>query len=830
MIDNKDNIVPINIESEMKKSYIDYSMSVIVGRALPDVRDGLKPVHRRILYSMIELGVTPDKPHKKSARIVGDVLGKYHPHGDTAVYDAMVRLAQDFSMRYLLVDGHGNFGSVDGDGAAAMRYTEARLSKISVEMIRDINKETVDYRPNFDETLKEPAVLPSRFPNLLVNGSNGIAVGMATNIPPHNLGEVIDSVVTLIDDSEAEIEDFMEHIKGPDFPTGGIILGTEGIKDAYTTGRGKIKVRAKASIEEMSKGRQHIIVNEIPYQVNKARLIEKIAELVRDKKIEGISDLRDESDREGMRIVIELKRDANANVVLNKLYKHTQLEDTFGVIMIAIVDGQPKVLNLKEVLTHYLNHQKDIIVRRTKFDLNKAEDRAHILEGLKIALDNLDEVIKLIRGSDNTQIAKAGLMEKFSLSEKQAQAILDMRLQKLTGLEIEKVEEEYKELIKIINHLKEILANERLLLDIIKEELLEIREKYADKRRTEIAIDPGSINMIDLVDEEDVVITLTHFGYIKRLPIDTYRSQKRGGKGISGVTTRDEDFVEKLTITSTHSPLLFFTNLGKVYKLNVYEIPEGRRQAKGTAIVNLLQLSANEKIAAVIPVDRDCNEQYLVMATQKGIIKKTELCQFDNTRKTGLMAINIREDDELISVRLINKEQEIFMITSQGMSIRFKEDNVRDMGRTAMGVKGINLAEKDYVVAMEVLEDNKDLLVVSENGLGKRTDLSEYRLQTRGGKGIKTYKVSKKTGNLIGAKIVEDHDEILLMTNEGIVIRLNVKGISKMGRATRGVTLMNTGTEKSIVSIAQIPYHEEVIIQEMIEEISEEKDEEKDEE
>lgn len=809
MLVEKSNIIPINIEKEMKKSYIDYSMSVIVGRALPDVRDGLKPVHRRILYSMIELGLTPDKPHRKSARIVGDVLGKYHPHGDTAVYDAMVRLAQDFSMRYLLVDGHGNFGSVDGDGAAAMRYTEARLSKIALEMIRDINKETVDYRPNFDESLKEPSVMPSKFPNLLVNGSSGIAVGMATNIPPHNLGEVIDGVVTLIDNSEAEVEDIMEHIKGPDFPTGATIMGTEGIKEAYTTGRGRVKVRAKASIEEFNKGRQQIIVTEIPYQVNKAKLIEKIAELVRDKKIEGISDLRDESDRNGMRIVIELKRDANANVVLNKLYKHTQLEDTFGIIMLAIVDGEPKVLNLKEVLTHYLNHQKDIIVRRTKFDLSKAEDRAHILEGLKIAIDNLDEVIKIIRGSENTQIAKNSLMERFDLSEKQAQAILDMRLQKLTGLEIEKVEEEYEELLKLINHYKEILANERLVLSIIKDELLEIKEKYSDERKTEITRAIGEINIEDMIDEEDVVITLTHFGYIKRLPADTYKSQKRGGKGVAGLTTREEDFVENLIISSSHDYLLFFTNFGRVYKLNVYEIPEARRQAKGTAIVNLIPLSPNEKIAATIPVGREWDSKYLVLATKNGIIKKTQLSQFENTRKSGLIAISIREDDELIKVKLTDEDQDIILVTSKGMSIRFKESDVRDMGRSAMGVKGINLSSNDHVVSMEIAEEHRDLLVVSEKGFGKRTDLSEYRLQSRGGKGIKTYNVTNKTGSLVGAKIVTDDDEVLLINNDGTVIRLNVNHISKLGRNTRGVTLMRTEEDQAIVTIAVMPGHEE---------------------
>ncbi|SNS54683.1 DNA gyrase subunit A [Anaerovirgula multivorans] len=809
MSEENNKIVPIGIADEMKKSYIDYAMSVIVGRALPDVRDGLKPVHRRILYAMSELGLWPDKPHRKSARIVGDVLGKYHPHGDSAVYDAMVRMAQDFSTRYLLVDGHGNFGSVDGDSAAAMRYTEAKLSKIAMEMIRDIQKETVDFILNFDETLQEPAVLPSKYPNLLVNGSNGIAVGMATSIPPHNLGEVIDGVIQLIDHPEADIEEIMESIQGPDFPTGAFILGKQGIKEAYRTGRGKVRVRAKASIEEMQKGKQQIIVTEIPYQVNKARLIEKIADLVRDKKIEGISDLRDESDRTGMRIVIELKRDANANVVLNKLYKHTQMEDTFSIIMIALVDGQPKVLNLMEMLGHYLEHQKDVIIRRTKFDLNKAEAKAHILEGLKIALDHLDAVISLIRSSKTDQIAKDGLMENFNLSEKQAQAILDMRLRRLTGLEREKIEEEYEEIIKLIKELKEILASEQLILNIIKDELLEIKEKYNDKRRTEIELNVEEINIEDMIDEEDVVITLTHFGYIKRLPIDTYKSQRRGGKGVAAVTTREEDFVEKLIITSTHDYLLFFTNKGRVYKLNVYEIPEAKRQAKGTAIVNLLQLEANEQIAATIPVGREWESQYLIMATKKGIIKKTQLNQFENTRRSGLIAISIREDDELIGVRLTDTGEEIIMITAKGMAIRFKENDVRDMGRGAMGVKGIRLAEKDEVVAMEVAEDSKDLLVVSEKGFGKRTDLTQYRLQSRGGKGIKTYNTTAKSGLLVGAKIVTNEDDILLITNDGIVIRLNVDNVSKMGRNTKGVTLMRTDENKSIVSIAQIPQHEE---------------------
>jgi len=752
--------------------------------------------------------LTPDKSYRKSARIVGDVLGKYHPHGDTAVYDAMVRLAQTFSTRYLLVDGQGNFGSVDGDSPAAMRYTEAKLTRLSMEMLKDINKETVDYKPNFDESSNEPIVLPSKFPNLLVNGSSGIAVGMATNIPPHNLSETIDGVVALIDDSEADINDIMKHIKGPDFPTGAAIMGKEGIRSAYETGRGIIKVRAKAKIEETGKGRQQIIVTEIPYQVNKARLVERIAELVRDKKIEGISDLRDESDRTGMRIVIELRRDVNANIVLNQLYKNTQMEDTFGIIMLAIANGEPRVLNLKEMLVHYLDHQKEIITRRTQFDLSRAEERAHILEGLKIALDNLDEVIKLIRGSKDGQVAKAGLVERFNLSEKQAQAILDMRLQRLTGLEREKIEEEYEETIKLISYLSEILANKRLVLNIIKEELLEIKAKYGDNRKTQIVSKFEKINVEDMIEEEDVVITLTHFGYIKRLPVDTYKSQKRGGKGIAGLVTREEDIVENLIISSSHDYLLIFTNLGKVYKLNVYEIPEARRQAKGTAIVNLIPLGAGETIAATIPVDREWNAKYLILATKNGIIKKTRLDQFENTRKTGLVAISIREDDELIKVDLIDENKEIILVTAEGMSIRFKESDVRSTGRTAMGVKGINLSPNDYVVSMEVVQENTDLLVVSENGFGKRTDVNEYRVQKRGGKGVKTYNVTKKTGYLVGAKVVTEEDEVLLINNDGTIIRLEVGNISKLGRNTRGVILMKTEEGQFIVSIALMLEHE----------------------
>lgn len=804
MLEHIGNIVQIDIEEEMKKSYIDYAMSVIVGRALPDVRDGLKPVHRRILYAMNELGLSPDKPHRKSARIVGDVLGKYHPHGDSSVYEAMVRMAQDFSTRYLLVDGHGNFGSVDGDGAAAMRYTEARLSKLAVELLRDIGKETVDYSPNFDETLKEPVVLPSRYPNLLVNGSNGIAVGMATSIPPHNLGEVIDATVKLIDDEEATVEDLIKIVKGPDFPTGATIMGKESIREAYRTGQGRVIVRGKVDIEQTAKGKTQIIVNEIPYQVNKARLIEKIAELVRDKKIEGISDLRDESDRNGMRIVIEIKRDANVNIVLNKLYKHTQLQDTFSIIMIALVDGQPKLLNLYDMIYHYLEHQKDVIRRRTEYDLAKAEDRAHILEGLKIALDHIDEVIQLIRSSSNVQIAKEGLMSRFKLSEKQAQAILDMRLQRLTGLEREKIEEEYEELIKLINHYREILASERLLLSIIKDELLEIKEKYEDDRRTAIAAAADEIDVEDLIDEEEVAITLTHFGYVKRLPANTYKSQRRGGKGVAGHATREEDFVEHLFITSTHNYIVFFTNLGRAYRLKAYEIPEAKRQAKGTAIVNLLQLQPDEKVTAVIPIKEFEDNKFLILATKTGIIKKTELSQFDTSRKSGIVAISLRDDDELISVKLTDGEKEIIMTSRDGMAIRFDEKDVRDMGRSAMGVKGMSLGEGDYVVAMELVEKDSDLLIVSEYGFGKRTSLDEYRIQSRGGKGLITYNTKDKTGRVVGAKVVNEQDEVMLISTDGVIIRLQVKDISRMGRNTQGVTLMKVRQDTNIVSIAKV--------------------------
>ncbi|TDT50504.1 DNA gyrase subunit A [Fonticella tunisiensis] len=796
-------ILSVDIKDEMKKSYIDYAMSVIVGRALPDVRDGLKPVHRRILYSMHELGVHPDKPHRKSARIVGDVLGKYHPHGDSAVYDAMVRMAQDFSIRYTLVDGHGNFGSVDGDGAAAMRYTEARLSKIAMELMRDINKNTVDFIDNFDGTEKEPVVLPSRFPNLLVNGSAGIAVGMATNIPPHNLGEVIDGTIMLIDNPEVTVKDLMSKIKGPDFPTSGLILGKDGIKQAYETGRGKVTVRAKASIEE-EKGRNKIIVTEIPYQVNKAKLIESIADLVKEKKIEGISDIRDESDKQGMRIVIELKRDANPNVVLNLLYKHTKMQDTFGIIMLALVDGEPKVLNLKEIIENYIKFQIEVIRRRTKYDLDKAEARAHILEGLRIALDHIDEVINLIRSSRTTEIARKGLMEKFGLSEKQAQAILDMRLQRLTGLEREKIEEEYAELIKTINYLKEVLANERLVLQIIKDELTEIKEKYGDSRKTRIVNKTDDIDIEDLIQEERVAVTITHAGYIKRLPADTYRSQHRGGKGIQALSTREDDFVEHLYITSTHDNLIFFTNEGRAYKLKAYEIPEAGRTARGTNIVNILPLNTGEKIQAVISIKEFDEDKYLVFGTKNGLVKKTQLSEFISIRKTGLNAINLKGDDELIGVKLTDGIQKIVIVTQNGYSITFDEQDVRSMGRTASGVKGITLRDGDIAVGMEVADPEAQLLIVSENGYGKRTPFSEYSVQGRGGKGIITYKVTKKTGKIVGAKTVTDEDEIMLINSNGIIIRLEVKGISQTSRNAMGVTLMKTGEDEKIVSIAKI--------------------------
>jgi DNA gyrase subunit A len=800
---NINNIININIEDEMKKSYLDYAMSVIVSRALPDVRDGLKPVHRRILYAMNELGITPDKPYRKSARVVGDVLGKYHPHGDSSVYDAMVRLAQDFNTRYPLVDGHGNFGSIDGDSPAAMRYTEVRMTKIAMEMLRDINKDTIDFRPNFDETLKEPVVLPSRFPNLMVNGSSGIAVGMATNIPPHNLREVIDGIVMLIDDPDTSIDKLMKVIKGPDFPTGAMIMGTDGIRSAFKTGKGKIQIRAVANIEDTGRGKQKIVITEIPYQVNKASLIEKIAELVRDKKIDGIADLRDESDREGMRIVIELKRDVNPNVVLNNLYKHTQLQVTYGIIMLALVDDEPKILNLKQMLTHYIEYQKEVVTRRTKYDLNKAEERAHIIEGLKIALDHIDEVINIIRSSKEESTAKQRLMESFGLSEKQAQAILDMRLRRLTGLEREKLEQEYEELIKEINRLKEILSSERILLNTIKNELLEIKEKYGDDRRTRIMPAADEIEIEDMIEKEDVIITLTHSGYIKRMPESTYRIQRRGGKGITGLTTKENDFVENLFVTSTHDTILFFTNKGKAYSLKAYEIPEGKRQAKGTNIVNLLNLGQNENITAVIPIDEYNPESNLIFVTKKGKIKKTKMEQFNNIRRNGIIAINLQENDELIQVRETDGTKELILVTSRGIAIRFNEDDVREMGRNATGVKAITLSDNDEVVAMDIVEEGKQLLVVSEYGYGKRTDLSEYRTQSRGGKGLKTYNIKDKTGLLVSAKVVDEEDEIIMISKSGTIIRLNVEDISVTGRSTQGVKLMKIEDDDRIMAVAK---------------------------
>lgn len=797
-------IIPINIEEEMQKSYIDYAMSVIVGRALPDVRDGLKPVHRRILYGMFEAGMTPDKPHKKSARVVGDVMARYHPHGDAAIYDTMVRLAQDFSTRYPLVDGHGNFGSVDGDSAAAMRYTEARLSKIATEMLADINKDTVDFVPNYDETLKEPSVLPSKVPNLLINGAAGIAVGMATNIPPHNLGEVVDALVRIIDYPETDSKEIMRIIKGPDFPTGGIILGRQGITRAYQTGRGVIKVRAKALIETANNGKTRIVVTEIPFQVNKAKLIEKIAELVRDKKIEGITDLRDESDRKGMRIVIELRKDVNPNVILNQLYKHTQMQETFGVIMLALVDGQPRVLTLIQVLKLYLEHQKDVITRRTRFDLGKAEDRAHIVEGLRIALQHLDEVIKIIRNSRNVDVAREGLMAKFGLSEKQAQAILDMRLHRLTALEREKLEQEYKELIKTIAYLKEVLANERLVLNIIKEELLEAKAKYSDPRRTQITLKEEELDVEDLIAEEDVVITITHRGYIKRLPLDTYRSQKRGGRGVTALTTRQEDFVEHLFIATTHHYLLFFTNKGKVYRLKVHEIPEAGRQAKGTAIVNLLYLNKEETITTVIPVKSFDEGGYLFMATERGVVKKTALEEYDTSRRDGIIALTLDEHDELIGVRWTDGKSEIILGTRQGMSIRFLEEEVRSMGRTARGVKGITLEDDDMVVGMDIVRNNAEILAISEKGFGKRTEAAEYRPQSRGGKGIITMKVTERTGSLAAIMVAQPGDELMLISGEGVIIRIAVEEISRMGRSTQGVTLMKVGDNDKVVAVAKV--------------------------
>ena len=806
---NDGKIIDRDVENEMKSAYMSYAMSVIVSRALPDVRDGLKPVHRRILYTMHEDGLTSDKPYRKSATTVGDVLGRYHPHGDSSVYDAMVRMAQDFSLRYPLIDGHGNFGSIDGDGAAAYRYTEARMSKMSEVMLTDIEKNTVDFMPNFDGRLQEPVVLPAKIPALLVNGSSGIAVGMATNIPPHNLSEVIDGIIKIIDNRETTDEELMTVIKGPDFPTEGIILGREGIKQAYTTGRGKIIVRAEAEIEEMSGNKQRIIVSSLPYQVNKAKLIENIANLAREKRIEGISDLRDESDRnDRVRIVIELKRDANAQIVLNQLYKNTQMQDTFGVIMLALVNNEPKILTLRQCLDHYIAHREQVITRRTKFELDKALARAHILEGLKIALDNIDEVINIIRSSYDD--AKERLMKRFGLSDIQAQAILDMRLKTLSGLQREKIEEEFNELMKLIAHLREILANEQLVLDIIKEELLEIKQKYGDERKTKIVAAEGEINVEDLIKEEQTVVALTHFGYIKRMPIDTYRSQKRGGKGITGISTREEDFVKQIFTASTHDTILFFSNKGKLYRLRGYEIPEAGRTAKGTAIVNLLRLDNGEKISAVIPITNFEDGKYLLMATKNGLIKKTALKDFDSTRKTGLLSITLKDDDELIDVRLTDGEDNVVLVTSKGLSITFDEKDVRPVGRSAQGVIGIRLDDKDFVIGMESIIASKDatLLAITEHGFGKRTELSEYRVQNRGGRGVITYKVTPKTGNIVGIRIANGDEDVMMITDKGTIIRLKVEEISILGRATQGVTLMRTNDGGKVVSIELIQQEE----------------------
>jgi DNA gyrase subunit A len=802
-------VLPVAIEDEMKKSYIDYAMSVIVGRALPDVRDGLKPIHRRILYAMGELNLTPDKPHRKSATIVGDVMGKYHPHGDAAIYEAMVRLAQDFSIRYPLIDGHGNFGSIDGDPPAAMRYTEARLSRIALEMLADLDKDTVDFVPNFDDTLKEPAVLPSRFPNLLVNGSSGIAVGMATNIPPHNLSEVIDGVIMMIENPDVTSLELMAAIKGPDFPTGGIILGRDGIKEMYSTGRGSIVIRAKAAIEPMEGGKQRIVVTEIPYMVNKARLIEKIAELVREKHLEGITDLRDESDRNGIRIVIEIKRDANARVILNQLFKHTQMQVTFGAIMLALVDNRPQVLTLRDLIYYYLEHQKDVVIRRTKFELARAEERVHILEGLKIALNHLDEVIALIRKSKDVPAAKEGLMKKFGLTEKQAQVILDMRLQRLTALERQKIEEEYKELLGKIEYYNKVLGDDKIVLGIIKEELIKIKERFGDERRTRIVLESKDFDDEDLIPEEDIVITMTHFGYIKRMPLSSYKSQKRGGKGVNGITTREEDFVDRIFVATTHHVVLFFTNYGNVYRLKAHEIPEAGRTAKGSAIVNLLPLKSQEKVNAVIPIKDFSQDKYLIMVTREGMVKKTLLSEYENTRKSGIIAITLNPGDELIGVKLVGEKDELVLGTALGMSIRFSVSDVSPTGRTARGVKAITLEEGDEVASMDVTSLGDEVLVITEKGYGKRTPIEEYRLQSRGGKGIITQKISNATGKLVGLRVVSEKDEVILCTASGMMIRLEVSGISRMGRNTRGVTLMKLENDDMISAVAVIRESEE---------------------
>lgn len=805
MNEQEGKIIQRDIETEMKTSYIDYAMSVIVQRALPDVRDGLKPVHRRILYAMHEDGITSDKPYRKCANTVGSVLGRYHPHGDSSVYDAMVRMAQDFSLRYPLIDGHGNFGSIDGDGAAAMRYTEARMAKIAEYMLTDIEKNTVDFMPNYDDRLQEPTVLPAKIPALLINGSSGIAVGMATNIPPHNLTEVINGIIKIIEEDEVTDEELMSIIKGPDFPTEGIILGREGIKQAYTTGRGKITVRAEAEIEEMNNNKQRIIVTSLPYQVNKAKLIENIAHLVRDKRLEGISDLRDESDREHrVRIVVELKRDANAQVVLNQLYKNTQMQDTFGIIMLALVNGEPKILTLRQCLEYYIEHRKVVILRRTKFELDKAEARAHILEGLKIALDNIDEVINIIRSSYDD--AKERLISRFGLSDIQAQAILDMRLKTLSGLQREKIEDEYNELMKLIAHLKEVLSSEKLVFDIIIEELIQIRDKFGDERKTKIAAAEGEIDVEDLIKEEQCVVALTHFGYIKRMPIDTYKSQRRGGKGITGIATREDDFVKKIFTASTHDTILFFSNKGKLYRLKGYEIPEAGRTARGTAIVNLLSLDPGEKVSAVIPIQNFAEGKYLLMATKNGLIKKTALTEYNTARKTGLQGITLKEDDELIGVRLTDGEDNVVLVTKKGMSITFSEKDVRPIGRVAQGVIGIRLDDDDIVIGMESIIDGSKatLLAITENGFGKRTEVDEYRVQIRGGKGVITYKITPKTGDIVGVRIANEDDDVMMITDKGTIIRLKVKEVSVLGRATQGVTLMRTNDGGKVVSIETI--------------------------
>ena len=802
-----DKIEEVDLQKTMEKSYIDYAMSVIASRALPDVRDGLKPVQRRVLYSMIELNNGPDKPHRKSARIVGDTMGKYHPHGDSSIYGALVNMAQEWSTRYPLVDGHGNFGSVDGDGAAAMRYTEARLSKISMELLADINKNTVDFQPNFDETEKEPVVLPSRYPNLLVNGTQGIAVGMATNIPPHNLREVIAAVVKMIDnrieeDRDTEIEELLPIVKGPYFPTGGIVLGTRGVEEAYRTGRGKIRVRSVTNIETMANGKSRIIVTELPYMVNKARLIEKIAELVKDKKIDGITDLRDESNREGMRICIELRKDVNANVILNQLYKHTQLQDSFGVIMLALVENQPKVMNLKDVLTYYIRHQEEVVTRRTQYDLNKAEERDHILQGLLIALDNIDEVIRIIRGSANTQAAKEGLITRFGLTDVQAQAIVDMRLRALTGLEREKLEQEHAELLKKIEEYKAILADEKLLLGVIKTEINLIADKYGDDRRTKFGYDESEIDMEDLIPRGNTVIAMTSLGYIKRMTVDNFKTQHRGGRGIKGMSTIEDDYIEDLLMTTTHHYLMFFTNFGRVYRLKTYEIPEAGRTARGTAIVNLLQLNPGEKISAMIPIREFAEGKHLFMVTKKGITKKTPIMEFSNVRKNGLAAISLRDDDELIEVKATDENSEIFLITKYGMCIRFKETDVRAMGRNAMGVIGMNLDDGDEIIGMQLNTQGDALLIVSEMGMGKRTLLDEFTVQKRGGKGVRCYRITEKTGNVVGIKGVNDDHEIMMITTEGVIIQIPVGDISIYGRNTSGVKLINLDDEN--VKVAKI--------------------------